>query len=91
MTAASTALVTALVLTLVLGLVERFFVGIEVAVAVPLREVSRMTVVAMVRLRAISSAVLPVVVTGFPTVVRPSAVAAVELALRPASVSMRAV
>ena len=91
MTPASTTVVASLVPALALGLVERFFVGIEVAVAVPLGEVSRMTVVAMVRLRAISSAVLPVVVTGFPTVVRPGAVSAVELALRPASVFMPAV
>ena len=45
----ATALVAPLVLTLVLSLVERFFVGLEVASPVPLGEVSRMTVVAIVR------------------------------------------
>ena len=90
-TTASTTLVAPLVLTLVLAPVVRLFVSLEVASLVALGEISRMTVVAIVRQRAISTAVLSVVVTGFPTVVRPGAGAAVELALRPASVFMRAV
>ena len=88
---ASTTLVASLVPAFVLTPVERLFVRLEVASPVALGEVSRMTVVAIVRLRAIPTTVLAVVVPGFRTIVRPGAVTAVELALRPASVLMRAV
>ncbi len=84
---ASTTLVASLVPAFVLTPVVRLFVRIEVASLVPLGEVSSMTVVTMAWLRAISSAVLTVVVTGFRTVVRPGAVSAVELAFSAASVS----
>ncbi len=88
---ASTTLVASLVPAIVLTPVVRLFIRIEVASPVPLGEVSRMTAVTMAWLPAISSAVLTVVVPGFRTVVRPGAVSAVELALCPTSVLMRAV
>ncbi len=83
---ASTTLVASLVPAFVLTPVVRLFVRVEVASPVALGEVSRMTVVAIVRLRAIPTTVLAVVVPGFRTIVRPGAVSAVELALCAASV-----